>query len=316
MQSKHNSSRELLRATGLLVLLLIVAGALLKYVGEKSPAPAWWQEGETERFETSAQLTAQPNNSLDSSASENPSRENASSVPSQRSRSRTAEGAALPPEPVQNAMKLVDQGRWSEAESLLAAYLKQNPQNEAGLVEMAMIQMLDKQDSAAARPYFEKALEINPQNEVVVHELLRVYQETRSWDEGLNYLRSLPSESPYVSFGVGTILFELNRPVEAAEVLQNTVYEAGYQDYDARETLAEALYAAGRGDEALQEFNKIIEGPYKPSEVRSAKTRMASVLLERGQTEEARNLLQALQEADPSDEWVAYLMGQLNEVRY
>lgn len=318
MRPRPKSSTELLRATVLLLALLLAAGALLKFIGDRSPRQAWWQDSADSLPHKKIAQIESPSSDATHKSAESAQRGGAeqNSLSSGRSRSRSGEGASLLPEPVQNAMRLVDQGRWNEAENLLAAYLKQNPQNEAGLVEMAMIQMLDKQDSAAAKPYLEKALEINPQNEVVVHELLRVYQDTRSWDEGLSYLQSLPAESPYVNFGIGSVLFEMNRPVEAAEVLHRTVYEAGYQDYDARETLAEALYAAGRGDEALQEFGKIAEGPYKPIEVRAAKVRMASVLMERGQTEDARGLLQGLQEADPSDEWVAYLMSQLGESRF
>ncbi len=303
MIPKLKASSDLFRSTGILIILLIIAGVVLKLSAGDPKADAWWQQPSPLPQAKKASPEAAPNPTGTSS-------------PMNRSRTRASDSGAAASESVLNARALVDQNRWSEAEKVLTAYLKQNPQSEAALIEMAMIQMLDKQDSAAARPYLEQALTINTQNEVVVHELLRIYQDGRSWEEGLNFMRSLPNDSPYVSFGVGSILLELNRPVEAAEVLHRTVYEAGYQAYDVRETLAESMWSAGRGDEALEEFAAVIDGPYKPAQLRAAKIRMASLLMERGQTEEARGMLQGLQEADPNDEWVAYLMGQLGEARY
>lgn len=216
---------------------------------------------------------------------------------------------------LQRAMQLIDAGHWREAESILLDILQKDPRDEGALVEMAMLLLIDKHDSRAAQPYLERALEVNPDNEAAVQELLGVYEETRNWEQGLAFLRSMqndPRKTGYIDYGIGSALMSMGRPAEAIPSLQKAVYEYGYKEYTARQGLAEALVDAGRVDEGIREYQQIIDGPYKPNQVRVAKIRIASALIEKQQFAEARRILQPLQDSDPRDEWVAALLRDID----
>jgi tetratricopeptide (TPR) repeat protein len=216
---------------------------------------------------------------------------------------------------LQRAMQLIDNGQWRDAEAILLDILQKDPRDEGALVEMAMLLLIDKQDSRAAQPYLERALEVNPDNEAAVMELLAVYEENHNWEQGLSFLRSLqndPRKSGYLDYGIGSALVSMGRPAEAIPSLQRAVYEYGYKDYTARQGLAEALVDAGRIEEGLREYQQIIDGPYKPNQIRVAKIRTASALIERQQFNEARRILQPLQDNDPRDEWVAALLRDID----
>jgi len=216
---------------------------------------------------------------------------------------------------LQRAMQLIDSGQWREAESILLDILQKDPRDEGALVEMAMLLLIDKQDSRAAQPYLERALEVNPDNEAALQELLGVYEETRNWEQGLAYLRSMqsdPRKTGYIDYGIGSALVSMGRPAEAIPSLQKAVYEFGYKEYTARQGLAEALVDAGRIDEGIREYQQIVDGPYKPNQIRIAKIRIASGLIEKQQFAEARRILQPLQDNDPKDEWVAALLRDID----
>jgi tetratricopeptide (TPR) repeat protein len=198
---------------------------------------------------------------------------------------------------------------------MLLDILQKDPRDEGALVEMAMLLLIDKHDSRAAQPYLERALEVNPDNEAAVQELLGVYEETRNWEQGLAFLRSMqndPRKTGYIDYGIGSALISMGRPAEAISSLQKAVYEYGYKEYTARQGLAEALVDAGRVDEGIREYQQIIDGPYKPNQVRVAKIRIASALIEKQQFAEARRILQPLQDSDPRDEWVAALLRDID----
>ena len=215
---------------------------------------------------------------------------------------------------LQKVMQMIDSGQWREAELMLQEILQKDPRDEGALVEMAMLQLIDKHDSRAAQPFLERTLEVNADNEAALQEILGVYEETRNWDQGLAFLRSLPAEARktgYVDYGIGSALMSMGRPAEAVASLQKAVYDYGYREYTAREGLAEALVDAGRIDEGIREYQNISEGSYKPNQIRISRIRIASALMEKQQFTEARSILKPLQEADPRDEWVASLLREL-----
>jgi tetratricopeptide (TPR) repeat protein len=239
----------------------------------------------------------------------------ASSSKTSASPAPTGQAVAKDGTELQRAMQLIDAGQWREAESILLEILQKDPRDEGALVEMAMLLLIDKHDSRAAQPYLERALEVNPDNEAAVQELLGVYEETRNWEQGLAFLRSMqgdPRKTGYIDYGIGSALMSMGRPAEAVSSLQKAVYEFGYKEYTARQGLAEALVDAGRIDEGIREYQQIIDGPYKPNQVRIAKIRTASALIEKQQFAEARRMLQPLQDSDPKDEWVAALLRDID----
>lgn len=311
---KHSKNQsDFVRSSLILGLLLALAVGLLYFMRSKDRQDSLLDKP-AESTTTEVKPKKRPRvDVLPSIPIQNPS--NSSSAETRPEATPTRDTSDL-----QRAMQLIDSGQWREAENLLLEILQKDPRDEGALVEMAMLQLIDKHDSRAAQPYLERALEVNPDNEAAVQELLGVYEETRNWDQGLAFLRSLqgdPRKTGYVDYGIGSALVSMGRPAEAIPSLQKAVYEYGYKEYTARQGLAEALVDAGRVEEGIREYQQIIDGPYKPNQIRVAKIRTASALIEKQQFAEARRILQALQDTDPKDEWVAALLRDIeNKQRF
>ncbi len=308
MAVKHSKNQsDLLRSTLILGVLLTVALGLLFFIRNKGQQESLLDQ----QSEPTSQSHAQKPKRVDASATAAfPNADFTAAPASPAHPVAVKEGSDL-----QRAMQMIDGGQWREAEAMLLELLQKDPLDEGALIEMAMLLLIDKRDSRAAQPYLERALEVNPDNEAAVQELLGVYEETRNWEQGLSFLRSLQAEgrkSGYVDYGVGSALVSMGRSAEAVAPLQKAIYEYGYKEYTAKEGLAEALVDAGRIDEGMREYQSIIDGPYKPNQVKIAKIRFGSALIEKQQFAEARRVLQPLQDSDPKDEWVASLLRDID----
>ncbi len=318
---QSRSAGEFLRSSFMLGTLLLVAVAVLVWIGRRPATEGWWNQVPEDSSEATTEV--KPHAKATGSSVQEKARAsgrmsvaaNEATTPSDRRAQVAKDVTDGPAGPVQNAMELIDKGQWAEAEKILIDYLRQHPKDEMGLIEMAMIQALDRKDSLAAQPYLQQALQVNPQNEMVVEELLRTYEETRSWEEGLNFLKSLGAEdsSAAVNYGIGSALIEMNRPAEAIEVLQKAVYENGLQSFDAGEALAQAYVASGRPEDALREYSNLMQGPYKTDQLVYTEIRMASTLNQMGRYAEARDHLEKLLKNDPSNEFVATLLRENSE---
>jgi tetratricopeptide (TPR) repeat protein len=152
-------------------------------------------------------------------------------------------------------------------------------------------------------------------NEAALQELLGVYEDTRNWEQGLAFLRSMQNDtrkSGYIDYGIGSALISMGRPAEAIPSLQKAVYEYGYKEYTARQGLADALIDSGRIDEGIREYQQIVDGPYRPNQIRVANIHIASALIKKQQYGEARRILYSLQDGNPRDEWVAALLRDID----
>lgn len=222
--------------------------------------------------------------------------------------------SAAQPSAIASIRELVDQGEWMKAEGLLQILLQAEPHHEAALMEMSMIQLLDKQDLAQAQVYLQKAMQLNPDNDYALQELLGVYEELKLHDQGLNFLLGLAErehESGALEYGVGISMIKLGKKQEGLSYLQRAVYEKAYRDFAAREALAEAYTEGGRLEDAIREWQAMSEGNFRPPQIRLAKTRLASALMENKQWQESRQILEQLAASDPQDEWVSSLLADL-----
>lgn len=116
------------------------------------------------------------------------------------------------------AVKFVDTGDSREAIKIINDVLKIEPNNELALVEMGMILLIDMKSPHKARSYFERALTVNPNNKVVLSELIGIYDEMHEKDKGLAFLEKLWQErddSPSLALGIGHILAS-NKDLEKA----------------------------------------------------------------------------------------------------
>ncbi len=215
---------------------------------------------------------------------------------------------------LQRAMDLVNQGHWEQAEPILLALLEKNPQDEGVLLELAMIQILEKHEPQAAVPYLEVAIRVNPKNNAAVEELLGVYEEGQNWEQAVRFFESIPDSDgrAIINYGKGTALLSMGRNGEAIDVLKRAVYEEDNKAFTARESLATAYESNGRWEEASREYEQVIAGPYKPEQIRLATIGLAKAYSAQRHFAQARSILEPILESDPRDKYAARVMEQID----
>ncbi|MES2745075.1 MAG: tetratricopeptide repeat protein [Bdellovibrionota bacterium] len=228
---------------------------------------------------------------------------------------RTANGSEVSPA-LQQAMDLVDRGQWNEAEPLLRAALAKDPKNVGILLELAMIQILDKNSPAEAQPYLEEAMRVDPTNDSAMKELLNVYEEGQNIEQGLRFVNSLPvtdENRGLVSAVKGALNLSAGNNQEAVNQLRASVYEYGNTSFDARADLATAHESQGNPADAIKEYEAIISESDKPEQQRLAKIRLAQVYEAERNYSAAMGLLEPLLNANPKDKIVATKIDQIQK---
>ncbi|MBC7531818.1 MAG: tetratricopeptide repeat protein [Oligoflexus sp.] len=298
-KNKHTNQKEFLVWAMVLTALLLMAAGVLWSVRR---APESHVHIPATAFEKKSTRMRDTNDLASNSTA-------ASSIGA----SRAHEANTPPSSELQSAIELVDQGHWDQAEPILLAELERNPRNEGVLIELAMIQILDKHEPQLAQPYLESAIRVNPQNDAAVEELLGVYEESQNWEQALRYFESIPDGEgrAIVNYGKGTALLSGGRNNEAVEVLRKSVYDDDYKAFSARESLATAYESTGRWEEASREYEQIISGPYKPEQIRLAKIRLANCLSALKNYAQARAILEPMVEAEPKDKYAARVLEQV-----
>lgn len=210
----------------------------------------------------------------------------------------------MPPPSMAQIRSLVDGGQWQEAEEKLLKLLSKNPEDEEILLELAMIQIIDNKDPDAAKPYLERALAVNVQNETVLGELISIYEETESLGEGIEFLKSLAAEgqtSGPLSFGIGTSLLNVGRAEEAIDYLERASEQGGVQAGLVTEDLADAYLAARRIEDANALFTDLIEQGATHEDLKGFTLKIAFAHLENGDRGRAEEVLESWLKRHPDD---------------
>jgi len=145
------------------------------------------------------------------------------------------------------------------AASILTAWLKDKPDDEGLLLELATIYFLDKQNKKAVI-YFEKVLVLQPENIIALNNLAWLYglENNPRALELAKKAYSLQSESPGIIDTYGWILLKNNKTAEALTMLKRAadklpdVHEVQYH-------YAKALYSSGDAAAARKILKPLIE---------------------------------------------------------
>lgn len=210
---------------------------------------------------------------------------------------------------------LVDSGKWVEAEQMLTELLSFDPENEKALIEMALIQLIERQDPYTARSYLENAVRLNPNNEHLVMELLAVYSETGQLESGLSFLKSIPSQDRHTSgvdLAIASALYKAGKADQAVPYFLTAAENAGPSDSKAQEGLIDAYIELGRYEEALDLGQALAEHESRPNRVRAIKLQIVTAYVEKGAYEEAAEILQELREQNPSDPLISQLISDVS----
>lgn len=215
---------------------------------------------------------------------------------------------------IQDMISLVDSGDWQTAEKKLLQYIQRHPNDESALVELAMIQLIDKKDAAAAKPYLERVVEGNLDNSSVLGELLAIYQETNTVDEGLKFLKGLKDKdtgSGVLDYGIGSSLLSNGRSEEAIDYLHKALDGSQVDLIIVKEDLADAYMESGRSDEAIHLFNELEEQIGSQDKRRTLIIKKASAMMDKGDEESAYQVLQEWLKDNPDDEFVQDVFREL-----
>lgn len=218
------------------------------------------------------------------------------------------------------AIQLVDRGEWQEAEKKLLEIVKQDPKNEGALVELAMINLLDKKDPMQALPYMEGALRANADNESMVTELLSIYSNQGRSQEAIDFLKELGKEnpeSPALDYGLAQAMMQAGKPEQAVDYLQRSIEQKSGRERDHLvEQLGDTYAELGQTDQALEAWREVLERKkahmesfpehkeYMQEQFDHIRLKYVSGLLDSDNLQEADEILKQLEQNAPKDEWV------------
>ncbi len=229
---------------------------------------------------------------------------------------------------IQNAIESIDKGNIEEALSLLEAVLQKDPGNEQALIEVAMIHLLDLKQTDQAVAYLERVMVVNPDNRIVMTELVSLYSDMENGQSGLSFLSDLQSkhpESPEIAYGIGQLLLSEGREAEAI-----SQFEKATQGEEERglafANLAESYARIGDMEKAFKAYNQAIDEQESDIENRRSeglpinfdrerlgylKADYADQLIKDGQLDRARKVLNELDDILPGDETIMALKDKL-----
>ncbi|MBP9708643.1 MAG: tetratricopeptide repeat protein [Oligoflexales bacterium] len=132
---------------------------------------------------------------------------------------------------LEQARKAIDRAEPQTAQVLLEKVLELDPNNDQALFELGMLYLIDYRNKEKARLYLEATVAVNSGNQHGMSELVNLYFETDSIDEGIRNFRELADKHPETShypLAAGQLLMDADRYAEALPFLKEAV-EKGTQ---------------------------------------------------------------------------------------
>jgi tetratricopeptide (TPR) repeat protein len=165
------------------------------------------------------------------------------------------------------------------------------------IVKQARV-FLNSNDLDEARWHLERAIELDPKNDVAIHDIGVIHYRRGEFEEALPYLEEavrLSPTKPLPREHLGRIYMKLNRHGDAARELETAV-ALDPEKADLRIGYGMALAETGDINGALQQFYKAIE--LEP-QLGTAYYRAAQALTTMGHLDEARKMLQEVLAMNP-----------------
>lgn len=162
------------------------------------------------------------------------------------------------------AIELVDKGQAEAAIPILEEHLARNPNDVQALVELGMIYMIDLKQPGDALGYLQKALVVNPGDDIVAAEVIGLYSELGQADQGMSFIGDLYKKNPgsaSLAMGMGQMLASSGRDNEAVEYFEKAIASqqangpkgrGSMSVQSAYRELAETYKRQGQSDKALE----------------------------------------------------------------
>lgn len=173
----------------------------------------------------------------------------------------SSENTTNPDEAVKEALKFVDSGDYKVAREKLEAIIKEHPDHLKAMTELGMVYLIDLREPEQALPLFEKVISVDPSNQLVVNELIGVYEELGRQDDGMIYLQSQLEKSPdnpSLSLGMGQMMMGQNRTSDAIPYLEKAIQFGNQPDYVYMD-LGDSYSKQGQKDKAIEVYRQAVE---------------------------------------------------------
>lgn len=232
----------------------------------------------------------------------------------------TAPEHALPfhPNPQLNqAITLIGQSRWREAEPILLELLEKNPSDTSVLSELVTVEVMGKMNPEKAVPYLETILRVEPDFPGIWDRFQDTVASAHGQQAAIDFLKNLPAKERFeVPYTLGLFLGQEGRYAESIAAFEKSLtYEstqagAIYQQISAmqrRQGNSEgAEKSLQKALEALEIHNENLQGQSikQKQDILPAQISLLEVYLESGRRAEAMALLDDLLEKDPTNPYL------------
>ena len=166
-----------------------------------------------------------------------------------------------PDDSYKQAMAFIEAGDYQSAKERLEAIIKENPDHLKALTELGMVYLIDLRQPDMALPLFEKVISTDPSNQLVVNELIGVYEELGRQEEGIGFLQGLMEKNPEnsaVSLGLGQIFLGQSRTGEAIPYLEKSIQYGTQPDYVYMD-LGDAYSKQGQREKAIEVYRQAVD---------------------------------------------------------
>lgn len=233
------------------------------------------------------------------------------------------------------AIRLVDEGKWQEAEALLLALIAKDPNDEGALTELAMIYFIDKRDPHSAVSIMETVIKLNLNNKSMVAEFVAAYQEMGKPEVALQKLQAISQSqqvSPALEEGMARLLSDQGRWSEANEHLTRGIAQSQGEPVGfLMEQLADNYSKMGDAEKALASYERVMaeekqsmagfsDDVYFRERSYELKIKMLRSLYDLNRIEEVAALVQELENDHPHDKRLAgyreELLRRQNQMPY
>lgn len=169
-----------------------------------------------------------------------------------------------------------------------------------------------RHDTQKAEDQFKIAEGINPDSEVVVLNLARLYAENNNMDQAVKVLEGVKQDSrtPKIEFALGAAYDQLKRPKDAIAAYQRAA-DLAPGDPRTLAALAQALFTDNQLDAALKQFRDLAQAD---PENAGAQVRIAEILRRQGKYEDALTAVRKASQIDPNSLEAGYNEGLLLDV--
>ncbi len=178
-----------------------------------------------------------------------------------RSKSQNKQESKSSDDSYKEAMAFIEAGDYQSAKERLEAIIKDNPDHLKALTELGMVYLIDLRQPDMALPLFEKVISTDPTNQLVVNELIGVYEELGRQEEGIGFLQGLMEKNPEnsaVSLGLGQIFLGQNRTGDAIPYLEKSIQHGAQPDYVYMD-LGDAYSKQGQREKAIDVYRQAVD---------------------------------------------------------